>query len=324
MHCLFLGIAKWIVTRLWIEENKLITADLTVMQKRVDKIQVPTDIGRLSRRINIGEGFSSFSADQWKTFILIYATTTTWDLLEEADQKILANFIRACSILVCRLVSKNDLIEAHQRLIVMVKEIERTYRPKKITSNLHLCIHLCECMLNYGPLYTFWYYSMERMNGLLGLFQNSHKRIESELMKIIQNNALLDKLTSRDKQNQHFQENLEILKLKDSVRSLSTYDEYPDEEYRTFHLLSTKIAEEEFQQLLAEFYCNAYNKEFVTLSRIHKTAESSIPVDPNVNQFSRLRIRTEIFGSTLSSRHAKLAKILAHFFIDDNTSDIYL
>ncbi|CAI2193371.1 2200_t:CDS:2, partial [Funneliformis geosporum] len=120
----------------------------------------------------------------------------------------------------------------------------------------------------------------------------------------------------------HFQENLEILKLKDSVRSLSTYDEYPDEEYRTFHLLSTKIAEEGaaygFESFPGSFL------EFVTLSRIHKTAESSIPVDPNVNQFSRLRIRTEIFGSTLSSRHAKLAKILAHFFIDDNTSDIYL
>src|SRR5213595_4334641 len=25
MHCLFLGIAKWIVTRLWIEENRLTT-----------------------------------------------------------------------------------------------------------------------------------------------------------------------------------------------------------------------------------------------------------------------------------------------------------
>ena len=50
-------------------------------------------------------------------------------------------------------------------------------------------------------------------------------------MKIIQNNALLDELMSHVEQNQHFQENLEILKLKDSVRSLLTYDEYSDEEY---------------------------------------------------------------------------------------------
>ncbi|CAI2194535.1 4615_t:CDS:1, partial [Funneliformis geosporum] len=37
--------------------------------------------------------------------------------------------------------------------------------------------------------------------------------------------------------------NLEILKLKDSVGSLSTYEEYPDEEYQTFRLLLTKTEE---------------------------------------------------------------------------------
>ena len=156
------------MTRLWIEEHKLTPADLTIMQKRANKIQVPIDIGRLPSIIDTGKGFSSFSADQWKSFILIYATTITWDLLDEANQKILANFVRACNILVCRIVSKKDLIEAHQRLVEMVKEIERTYGPKKISPNLHLCMHLCECMLDYGPLYAFWCYSMERMNGLLG------------------------------------------------------------------------------------------------------------------------------------------------------------
>ena len=166
-------------------------------------------------------------------------------------------------------------------------------------------------------------------------------------MRIIQNNALLDKLTSCIGQNQNFKESLKILKPKDSVGSLSMYDEYSDEEYRTFRLLSTKIEEgaaygsetfpgfflgpfkknvilqQEFQQLLAEFYCNTYNKDFVTLLHIHKASESSIPVDPNVDQYSRLRIGTEVFGSKLSSRHVKSAKILARFFTDDDNSDIY-
>ena len=45
-------------------------------------------------------------------------------------------------------------------------------------------------------------------------------------MKIIQNNALLDELTSRINQNQHFQEIFKILKPKDPVGSLSVYNEY--------------------------------------------------------------------------------------------------
>ena len=41
----------------------------------------------------------------------------------------------------------------------------------------------------------------------------------------------------------HFQENLKILKPKNSVGSLFMYDKYPDEEYQTFCLLSTNIEE---------------------------------------------------------------------------------
>ena len=58
--------------------------------------------------------------------------------------------------------------EAHQRLIKVVKLIEENYGRNKITPNLHLSLHLCECALEYGPLYSFWCFSFERMNGILG------------------------------------------------------------------------------------------------------------------------------------------------------------
>src|SRR5213593_2223924 len=70
MHCLFLGIAKWIVTRLWIEENRLTTKHLEIMQEQANKIKVPSDIGRIPNKIATGDGFSGFTVDQWKTFIL--------------------------------------------------------------------------------------------------------------------------------------------------------------------------------------------------------------------------------------------------------------
>jgi hypothetical protein len=168
MHCLFLGIAKWIVTRLWIEENRLTKKHLEIMQERANKIKVPSDMGRIPNKIATGEGFSGFTADQWKTFILIYATTITWDLLKDDDRKILSYFVRACNILICRIISKSGLNEAHNCLLSMVKLVESSYGAEKITPNMHLCLHICECALDYGPLYSFWCYSFERMNGLLG------------------------------------------------------------------------------------------------------------------------------------------------------------
>lgn len=102
---------------------------------------------------------------------MIYATTITWDLLAEPDRHILANFVRACNLLVCRILDKESLNEAHQRLLNVAKLIERNYESEKITPNIYLSLHLCENCMDYGPLYSFWCFSFERMNGILGKYQ---------------------------------------------------------------------------------------------------------------------------------------------------------
>ena len=79
------------------------------MQEWANKIKMPSDIGRIPNKIATGNGFSRFTANQWKTFILIYATTITWDLLKDEDRKILSYFIQVCNILVCRIISKSGL-----------------------------------------------------------------------------------------------------------------------------------------------------------------------------------------------------------------------
>lgn len=91
-----------------------------------------------------------------------------WDLLGTPDRRILSNFVRACSLLVCRTIDNNALNEAHNRLLFVARLIENTYGPEVITPNIHLSLHLVECCRDYGPLYSFWCYSFERMNGLLG------------------------------------------------------------------------------------------------------------------------------------------------------------
>jgi hypothetical protein len=168
MHCLFLGIAHLIIKKLWIDGNKITKHDLEKMEKRAKTIQIPADLGRVPNKIATGEGFSGFTADQWKTFILIYAIPLMWDLLTEPDRKILGNFVRACSLLVCRIIDYNVLNEAHEHLLKVSKLIEENYGPERITPNLHLCLHIADCCRDYGPLYSFWCFSFERMNGVLG------------------------------------------------------------------------------------------------------------------------------------------------------------
>jgi hypothetical protein len=80
----------------------------------------------------------------------------------------------------------------------------------------------------------------------------------------------------------------------------------------------------EVSALLVEYYCNAYDRSFVTLSNIHTSLEESIVVLPKVNRFGRLRIGAEVIGSTFSARHIKSANVLSQFVLDDNnTTDTY-
>jgi len=138
------------------------------MEKRAKEIKLPADMGRIPYKISTGEGFFSFTADQWKLFILIYPTPLMWDLLVTSDRKILANFVKAYSLLTCRIIDNNMLSQAHDRLLQVAKLIEENYGPESITPNIHLSLHITDCCKDYGPLYSFWCYSFERMNGLLG------------------------------------------------------------------------------------------------------------------------------------------------------------
>src|SRR5947208_16089085 len=88
----------------------------------------------------------------------IYATTSLWEYLSAIDRTILTHFVRVCSVLVGRILTFDMIEEADERLIKIIKLIEEHYGRDKITPNLHLSLHL----------HTFWCFSFERMNGILG------------------------------------------------------------------------------------------------------------------------------------------------------------
>jgi hypothetical protein len=89
------------------------------------------------------------------------------------------------------------LEEAHNRFILLIKQIEEEYGKKYITPNLHLALHINQCCLDYGPLYAFWCFSFERMNGYLGSLPNSHRQIEPELMRRLMQDSMINDLINQ-------------------------------------------------------------------------------------------------------------------------------
>ena len=77
-------------------------------------------------------------------------------------------------------------------------------------------------------------------------------------------------------------------------------------------------------QILTDYFNDAYELQFVTIAEsISTSLRDSIIVPNMVDQFGRIRIAAEIFGSTMSSRYLKNAFILAKFIQEDGTTDLF-
>ena len=119
-----------------------------MVQKKMDEFQIPSDLERIPGKIHAGKGFSNFTADQWRIFFTIYATVSLWKYLSEIDRKILAHFVRICSLLGNRIQELDSMQEANRRLIEIVKLIETNYgRDKSHRTSIYYSIYTIVLLL---------------------------------------------------------------------------------------------------------------------------------------------------------------------------------
>ncbi|RGB21910.1 hypothetical protein C1646_777017 [Rhizophagus diaphanus] len=170
------------------------------------------------------------------------------------------------------------------------------------------------------------------MNGLLG---NIIPIKFSDNLAIFNNRSklrFLDKLSLHNVENQHC---LPYIAFRETVGSLAAYDNFDLLNYSDFLSMSKNVKEKagtglepfpgtllkpikkninlqlEVQELLVEYYNNAYDYSFVALLKIYVSSLNSITVLLKVNQFGRLRLGAEVFGSTFSARHSRSVNILS-------------
>ncbi|XP_030600828.1 uncharacterized protein LOC115790939 [Archocentrus centrarchus] len=188
MHNLLLGTARH-VFRLWAELGILSTKNLDELQRRVENIKVPNEVGRIP--LQIATGFTGFTADQWKNWTTIYSLFCLKGLISNSHYDMWCDFVQACIILCSRVISINRLEVADRHLQTFLSKFVKLFGPLHCTPNMHLHLHLKECMLDYGPVYSFWCFSFELLNGTLEKFHHNNRRIEVQIMrKFLQNQQL--------------------------------------------------------------------------------------------------------------------------------------
>ena len=180
MHNLFLGTAKHAFAT-WVELGILSNKSLTVIEKRIKQFNIPIDVGRIPS--NIQASYKSFTANQWKNWIVIYSIVVLKDLIPAEHLRCWQLFVRSCVILCSYCIRLSDITAADVLLEQFCCQFIMLYGDKKATFNMHLHLHLKETYVDFGPPHSTWCYAFERYNGLLGSYFTNKKNVEPQIMR---------------------------------------------------------------------------------------------------------------------------------------------
>jgi len=183
LHNLYLGTAKHMFKDIWLEREVISHATLNVLQTCVDDTISPPDLGRIPRKI--ASNFGGFTGEQWKNWIELYSLVALHRVrgLPNDHLECWKHFVLACRLLSTPVISRTKLLLADALLLQFCRRAVRIYGDSVATPNMHLHAHLRECIEDYGPVQSFWLFSFERYNGLLGRQPHNSKYIEIQIMR---------------------------------------------------------------------------------------------------------------------------------------------
>ncbi len=185
MHNLLLGTAKYMMT-VWVERKLIDHKALSTIQNKVNTFITPNDIGRIPNKIS--SGFSGFPAEQWRNWILIYSLSSLKEVLPREHYQCWHSFVKACYLLRRRVICQEQLQDADLflqafKFIHSFIQFQLVYGKECCTINIHLHGHLVSCMEDYGPVYLFWLFAFERLNGVMEAFHTNSHNIAPQLMR---------------------------------------------------------------------------------------------------------------------------------------------
>ena len=228
-------------------------------------------------------------------------------------------------VILCQpLISEHDAKAAHALLLRFCCAFETSYGAYAVTPNMHLHTHLLECILDYGPIYSFWLFSFERYNGLLGSYHTNQRSVEMQVMRKFLLDLKVQELVSTepfDTSLQHLLRNL--LERKQVGSAQGTHELYTQSESASnVHLPQQQISPSADYLNLTRITCvPPYTMEMINPDSVEYLKQAYSTVLPNINLsqvpslyqcYREIEVGGERIGST-RSRLDRSCFIQAHW-----------
>ena len=152
------------------------------IQQTVNSFVAPSDSVR-QQETNISSGFSEFTAEQWKNWTLYYSLFCLKDILPFRHYQCWQLFVKACFLFWPRKIISEEIEEDDKAVFEFCKNCVCLYGKEHCTPNIPLHCHLKECIIDYGPVYVFWLFGFERLDGVMGFYHTNCRNISVQLTR---------------------------------------------------------------------------------------------------------------------------------------------
>ena len=92
------------------------------------------------------------------------------------------SFVLACKYICQGVISDGDLHIADALFMKFCKDVDTICGKGTIEPNMHLHCDLRDILLDHGTVASFWCFSFERFNGILGSVPTNKTSVELQLM----------------------------------------------------------------------------------------------------------------------------------------------
>ena len=196
MHNLYLGTAKYIFNVIWLKGGVISRIGLREINHRIQSWSVSPKI-RFARLPSDMEHSSSLTAEQWMIWVNYYSLNCLYGVIPQEHLECWRHFVLASRLLCKRQLSRTEVRVADALLLKFCSRFEVIYGSDAVTPNIHLHAHLTDCVNDFGPMSSFWLFSFERFNGILGDEPTNNRSIEIQLItRFLKDNSHLHLLSS--------------------------------------------------------------------------------------------------------------------------------
>ncbi|XP_043464001.1 uncharacterized protein LOC122499618 [Leptopilina heterotoma] len=177
LHAVLLGSVKHL-WEIWTANGFLSKGDVENINKLISCIEMVSEIHRVAREFNFK---SKWKASEWRSWLLFFGVPCLRKYLPSECLQHFSLLVNTIFTLLKTKITEEELLQCELDIIEFVGEFENLYGQENMTFNVHLLLHIVECIRRCGPLWATSAFCFESHLHVLKQYALGPKKPEQQM-----------------------------------------------------------------------------------------------------------------------------------------------